>query len=117
MSVLVTGGTGKTGSRLAQKLREQGVEGCIAARNPPPGSEGRRFDWGNRDTWAAALEGVSAIYLVPPPGGSDTSAMIEFAGLAQNRGVRRFVLLSASLLPVGGPGVRPSPPLAQGERC
>ena len=105
MSVLVTGGTGKTGSRLAQKLREQGVKGCIAARNPPPGPEGRRFDWGDRDTWAAALEGVSAIYLVPPPGGSDTSAMIEFARLAQNRGVRRFVLLSASLLPAGGPGV------------
>jgi len=33
-----------------------------ASREPPNG--GIRFDWTDRTTWDAALDGVSAIYLV-----------------------------------------------------
>jgi len=50
-----------------------------------------------------ALDGVSSVYLVAPPSG-DAAAMIDFIRLAVDRGARRFVLLSASLLPAGGPG-------------
>lgn len=42
-TVLVLGATGKTGSRVAQRLAERGVEVRKASR---PG-----FDWNDRSTW------------------------------------------------------------------
>lgn len=104
MSVLVTGATGKTGRRLAARLRALGVACWAASRHPPAGPEGRRLDWSEPATWDAALEGASAVYLVPPTSADGIAAMIGFMRRAGERGVRRFVLLSASLLPAGGPG-------------
>jgi ergot alkaloid biosynthesis protein len=104
MTVLITGGTGKTGRRLADRLRAAGVDVRVAARTPPTGPEGVHFDWNDRKSWAASLDGATAAYLVPPAGGGDVAATIAFIQAAVDRGVRRFVLLSASLLPAGGPG-------------
>ena len=99
--VLVTGGTGKTGRRVAEQLSAAGVAVRIASRGGP-----QPFDWLSPDTWASVLEGVSAIYLVPPPGAGDVSAsMTAFLQAAMARGARRFVLLSGSPMPEGGPGV------------
>ena len=99
--VLVTGGTGKTGRRVAEQLVAAGAEVRIASRGGP-----QPFDWSNADTWPAALEGVSAVYLVPAPGAPDASAtMIALAQTATARGVKRFVLLSGSPIAEGGPGV------------
>lgn len=100
MSILIAGGTGKTGRRLAEQLRASGAEAHIASRHP---GDGRYFDWHDRGTWGSALAGVTAAYLVPPPGDS-ANAMTDFVARAQAEGCRRFVLLSASLLPAGGPG-------------
>jgi uncharacterized protein YbjT (DUF2867 family) len=98
--VLVTGGTGKSGRRVARRLTAAGRAVRIAARAGP-----QPFDWLNADTWAAALDGVSAIYLVPPPGAGDVlAAMIALAQAALARGVRRLVLLSGSPVAEGGPG-------------
>lgn len=99
--VLVTGGTGKTGRRVADQLAAAGSDVRIAARGGP-----QPFDWLDADTWAAALDGVSAVYLVPPPGAGDVSAaMIALVQAAMARGAGRFVLLSGSPMPEGGPGV------------
>jgi ergot alkaloid biosynthesis protein len=98
--VLVTGGTGKTGRRVAEQLSATGAEVRVASRGGP-----HPFDWSNPATWAAALDGVSAIYLVPPPRAGDvTAAMLAFVEAAVARGVRRFVLLSGSPIPEGGLG-------------
>jgi len=98
--VLVTGGTGKTGRRVAEQLLAAGSEVRVASRGGP-----HPFDWTDSDTWAAALDGVSAAYLVGPPRGGDASAaMIAFVQAAMARGARRFVLLSGSPMPEGGPG-------------
>ena len=45
--VLVTGGTGKTGSRLVRRLREQDWPVRLASRSgkAPDGVEAARFDW------------------------------------------------------------------------
>jgi ergot alkaloid biosynthesis protein len=104
VSVLITGGTGKTGRRLAERLRARGQSFRIAARRPPAGPEGRGFDWSARETWEAALDEISALYIVAPASGADAADVIDFMRLAVARGVRRFVLLSSSLLPIGGPG-------------
>ena len=101
--VLVTGGTGKTGRRLVFRLREIGVSCRVAARGANPDDP---FDWTQPSTWARALDGVTAAYLVAPALPQDVAPiMIDFLGLALKRGVSRFVLLSASLLPAGGPAM------------
>lgn len=97
--ILITGGTGKTGGALARLLDAAGKPCRIASRHAEV-----PFDWTAPDTWAAALEGVEAVYLVAPMAVDDPySRMIEFLKLAKGQGVRRFVLLSMALLPAGGP--------------
>lgn len=102
--ILVTGGTGKTGRRLVGILVGQGALAVPAARSVPPG--GVSFDWADPTGWAAALDGVSAVYLVAPTGAADPAdPMIRFAETAMEHGVGRLVLLSASLLEAGGPAM------------
>ena len=90
--ILVLGGTGKTGRRVAQRLADKGVPVRLGSRaGSPP------FDWEDRSTWAPALEGVGAVYIsyypdIAMPGARD--AVSAFAELALAKGVRRHVLLS-----------------------
>jgi ergot alkaloid biosynthesis protein len=102
--ILVTGGTGKTGRRLVEVLKEHGAPGVPAARSVPPG--GVSFDWTDATTWSAALDEVRAVYLVAPPGAWDSAeAMISFVETAIELGVERFVLLSGSPIEAGGPAM------------
>ncbi|WP_103352713.1 NmrA family NAD(P)-binding protein [Amycolatopsis sp. CA-128772] len=89
---LVVGGTGKTGRRVADRLRERGLPvRATSRRGAPP------FDWRKRETWPAVLDGVGAVYLtyypdlVVPEAAGDIGA---FAELAVAAGVRHLVLLS-----------------------
>jgi uncharacterized protein YbjT (DUF2867 family) len=89
---LVLGGTGKTGRRVAERLAERGLLVRIGSRSAEP-----PFDWENPDTWATALDGVSAAYVsyypdLAIPGAPE--AVRAFAELAARNGVRRLVLLS-----------------------
>ena len=98
-SVLVIGGTGKTGAPLVRKLREQGIEAYAASR-----SGERRFDWTDPATWDAALIGVDRLYVVAPLVDPHTH-MIPFFQLALSRGVRRVVLLSSTAVTDETPGL------------
>ncbi|WP_430478549.1 NAD(P)H-binding protein [Streptomyces sp. P11-1] len=103
--VLVLGGTGKTGRRVVARLRDLGVEVRAASR-----SGETRFDWESPDTWAPALKGAAAVYIVPlDTEPSPTPAFVEQAVAA---GVRRLVLLSARGVDV--PGYFGSPLLDDG---
>jgi uncharacterized protein YbjT (DUF2867 family) len=89
---LVTGGTGKTGKRVAERLRARGVETRVASRSANPS-----FDWNDADTWDAALEGVAAAYISYAPDlaiPGATELIRAFVDRAVALGVRRFVLLS-----------------------
>lgn len=101
--ILVTGGGGKTARRVAAQLAERGIEHRVASRSATgPGSV--RFDWSLPQTYDAALEGVSAVYLVAPPGVAEPlSVMLPFLQRALEKGVSRFILLSASPLEENGP--------------
>jgi len=89
---LVLGGTGKTGRRVAQRLRALGRPVRIGSRaGDPP------FDWTDRATWPGSLVGVRAAYLtyqpdIAFPGAADIVG--DYAALAAASGVRRLVLLS-----------------------
>ncbi|MEY9909325.1 uncharacterized protein YbjT (DUF2867 family) [Catenulispora sp. MAP12-49] len=109
MTILVIGATGKTGRPVVEALAARGAKVAAASRNPETGFGGSRedgvvpvrFDWDDRDTWAPALEGAEALYIVGPyahPTGERLVADL----LAEARDTRRVVLLSvigAELLP------------------
>lgn len=84
--VLVLGATGKSGRRVAARLRLRGGPVRAASR-----SSATAFDWSDRDGWDAALAGVAAVYVVAPavPG-----PVHEFVARAEAAGVQRLVLLS-----------------------
>lgn len=90
--VLVIGGTGKTGRRVAHRLNIRGVPVRLGSRSARP-----RFDWYDRTSWAPALHGVRSVYLtyypdLAYPGAAETIA--GFVELAAEREVDRLVLLS-----------------------
>ncbi len=92
LPVLIIGGTGKTGRRLAERLTATGIPVRIGSRNAAPA-----FDWENPQSWAIALEGVSAAYItyypdLAVPGAAE--AVGALARLAVRKGVKRLVLLS-----------------------
>lgn len=102
--VLVTGGTGTTGSRVAAFLRDRHVPVRVASRRPA--ADQVRFDWAEPDSHPAALDGVRAVYLVAPVGVADPLPLVEpFVTRARSLGVRRVVLLSSSAVPAGAPGL------------
>src|SRR5688500_15137257 len=89
--VLVVGGTGKTGRRVAERLAARGVPVRIGSRSAIPS-----FDWENRETWSDALEGVGAAYIAyyPDLAVPDASEAVEaLVQLALFKGVHRLVLL------------------------
>jgi uncharacterized protein YbjT (DUF2867 family) len=90
--ILILGGTGKTGRRLAERLAAAGLPVRIGSRSGTP-----RFDWEVPATWKPAMQGVSAIYIsyypdLAVPGAAE--AVDAFARLAVANGVTRLVLLS-----------------------
>lgn len=101
-SILLTGGTGKTGSRIAQELVSRGIEPRTASRHPS--AAGIRFDWSDASTFAGAVDGIESAYLVAPTGVSDCLASMQpFIQFALDAKVQRFVFLSSSSVPEGGP--------------
>jgi len=90
--ILILGGTGKTGRRLAERLTARGIPVRIGSRSGTP-----RFDWEAPASWAPALEGVSAVSIsyypdIAVPGAAEVIG--AFTRLAVEHGVRRLVLLS-----------------------
>jgi uncharacterized protein YbjT (DUF2867 family) len=89
---LVLGGTGKTGRRVAERLANLGVPTRIASRAAEPS-----FDWEDRSTWDAVLDGVEAAYVsyapdLAIPGATDS--IRAFVAKAVEQGVKKLVLLS-----------------------
>ncbi|MDQ0473157.1 NmrA family transcriptional regulator [Labrys wisconsinensis] len=89
---LVLGGTGKTGRRVAERLRRAGHAVRIGSRaGTPP------FDWDRRESWDAALAGATSAYVafqpdLAVPGALET--VDAFFRRAAASGVERLVLLS-----------------------
>ncbi|WP_067549427.1 NAD(P)H-binding protein [Nocardia crassostreae] len=91
-TVLVLGGTGKTGSRVAARLTARGVRVRLGSRGADI-----PFDWTDRSTWAPALSGIDAVYLSYQPDLAVPGAPADikrFTTAAAAAGVRRVVLLS-----------------------
>ncbi|HLL67309.1 MAG TPA: NmrA family NAD(P)-binding protein [Micromonosporaceae bacterium] len=91
-TTLVLGGTGKTGRRVAERLRARALPTRVGSRaGAPP------FDWTDPATWTPALRGAGSVYLAYQPDLAVPSAVDTiraFAEQAVRQGCGRVVLLS-----------------------
>lgn len=99
---LVVGGLGKTGRRVAARLRARDVPVRLGSRSSAPA-----FDWNDEKTWAAALDGARAAYVTyyPDLALPGAAARVQrFATAAVRNGVEQLVLLTGR----GEPHVLPA---------
>ena len=90
--ILVLGGKGKTGRKVAERLSKLGKFVRLGSRseNPP-------FDWENPESWGDTLNGMDAVYITFQPDLAVPGAIkaIEaFTALAVESGITKMVLLS-----------------------
>ncbi len=90
--ILVLGGKGKTGRRVAERLISLGKTIRIGSRNEKPS-----FDWENQETWTGALDGMDTVYItfqpdLAVPGAVKTIG--RFTSQAVKSGIKKMVLLS-----------------------
>ena len=112
MTILITGSSGKTSSRLAPLLPASHPP-LIASRTGKPSKGGHatvRFDWLDSSTYELPFEHeqvkespITGVYLVAPPVMDPQKYMNDFITFAKGKGVKRFVLLSSESIGAGGP--------------
>jgi uncharacterized protein YbjT (DUF2867 family) len=91
--ILILGGNGKTGRRVAQLLsKESDVEVRLASRSTTPS-----FDWEKPETWLEAIKGIDTAYITFQPDLAIPTApetIRQFTALVTQNGVQKMVLLS-----------------------
>lgn len=90
--ILVLGATGKTGSRVLQRLTKLNWPVRSGSRRADPA-----FDWEERGTWQKALQNIHSVYIsfhpdLAVPGAVET--IKQFIEIAVKSGVQKLVLLS-----------------------
>lgn len=91
-NILVIGGTGKTGRKVAERLTKLDQIVRIGSRSGSPA-----FNWEDSSTWSAALKGMDKIYITFQPDLAVPGALEAIEGLtkeAKKSGIKKLVLLS-----------------------
>ncbi|KAG6813060.1 hypothetical protein H0H92_014332 [Tricholoma furcatifolium] len=106
MTILITGGTGNTGLRLARRLREANHSVLLThhSRPVPEPFVSARFNWFDPSTYEnpfLAAHDIDRIYVVCPPVGDALGATRPFLDFAVAKGVKRLVLLGGTAMPKG----------------
>ncbi len=91
-NILVLGGKGKTGRRIAERLSNLGHNVRIGSRSESPA-----FDWHQPAGWPAVLEGIEKMYItyqpdLAVPGAKE--AIEALTKVAKQQGVQQLVILS-----------------------
>lgn len=91
-NILIIGGTGKTGRRVAKNLTQSGHNVRVVGRKTTPA-----FDWEDPETYATALKDMDRAYIVyypdlAVPGARDS--ITRLAEKALEAGLEKVVLLS-----------------------
>ncbi|MDJ0637949.1 MAG: NAD(P)H-binding protein [Paracoccaceae bacterium] len=90
--ILITGATGKTGSRVLDRLKASGHDANSGSRKAQP-----PFDWDDLSTWETALSGTWAVYVNYHPDYAFPGAienLARFIHVAASCGVERLVILT-----------------------
>lgn len=113
-AVLLLGGTGKTASRIASLLSSNGNQVLVASRSGSSpqlaNTQGIKFDWFDPSTFPSLFEATSitAVFMIPPTTPTTLyplPIMKPFIDLAVTKGVKRFVLLSSTMIDTGDEGL------------
>lgn len=91
-NILVIGGTGKTGRKVAKRLIELGHNVRIGSRTGSPS-----FDWNNSETWIESMQGIDKVYITFQPDlavPGALGAIEELTKKAKNCNIKKLVLLS-----------------------
>lgn len=90
--ILVIGGTGKTGRRVAERLEKQNHYVRIGSRHQAPS-----FDWDDTSSYAQALKGMDRVYITYYPDlalPKAKEAINTLTEAALKEGIEKVVLLS-----------------------
>ena len=92
LNYLIIGGTGKTGRKVVESLKQLNQNVRVGSR-----SAAIPFDWENTDTYAPSLEGIDRVYItyqpdLAVPGAFE--AVTKLVEIAKAKGVSKLVLLS-----------------------
>lgn len=98
--VFITTATGQIGAVAARALAARGVAVRGGSRDPKrvaiDGVQGVRFDFADPSTFGPALDGVSSVFIVAPPGFADVFSLVgPFMRAAVERNLR-IVTMTAS---------------------
>lgn len=104
--VLVLGATGTTGRHLLPRLRQH-ADVVPASRTAPDHlASGVAFSWQDESTHADLVDGVDAMYVVPPVAETDPAgAVTRLVARAVRQGTRRVVLHGAHSISREDPGL------------
>lgn len=99
MSILVTGSTGTVGSQVLAQLSASGVEvrgltRSVAQARLPAGVTAVPGDLGDLDSFRAALEGVSTLFLLAPNVADELTQAMQALTVAKEAGLKGIVYLS-----------------------
>ena len=105
-SYVLTGGTGNTSLKIAAQLHEAGHKVIVASTKGPEGVPapytGVKFDWTDESTYSNALPSdanIKGLYLLSPYLAITVDNVKNFIHLARERGVNRFVSMTATTPP------------------
>ncbi|KAJ6517497.1 hypothetical protein C8R47DRAFT_960668 [Mycena vitilis] len=108
MTILLTGGTGKSATPLAKLLLQAQIPVLLATRSGWVSAPFKAvpFDWFDATTYQHPFDAesnIDRIYLIAPPVLEPLPQMKPFIDLAIQKGVKRFVLMSSAVIEEGGP--------------
>lgn len=119
MKVLVTGATGNVGKAVVKELVAQGESVLAAGSDPlkikamfPQGVSAVAFDFLDKSTFEAALDGVDRVFLMRPPHLGDPQALMPFIDALKRIPIRLVAFLSLM-----GIEHNPIPPHAKIEKA
>ncbi|KAI0432407.1 NAD(P)-binding protein [Xylaria sp. FL1042] len=111
MSILLTGGSGKTAPRVAALLAADKKPYLLGSRHGPgAGSNAHptvKFDMSDESTWTKPFENtqIKAVYMMEPRISEPWVPMNKFVDLAKKQGVNRFVLCAGTSATIGKDGM------------
>ncbi|KAI1325186.1 NAD(P)-binding protein [Xylariaceae sp. FL0255] len=110
MSILLTGGSGKTAPRIAALLAANKKPFLLGSRKgagEPGGHPVIKFDMSDESTWAKALQqtAIKAVYIMEPRVSEPWVYMNKFVDFAKEQGVSRVVLCAGTTAAIGKDGM------------